>query len=96
MVVNHSTCLHMGVNGGGAYELEAPLFQIAADHIRKWRAGGKLGQYLPRILNAFSVGKIPEVGTEVSMILPDTDKALCIVYGRFNLLAMADNPRVLH
>ena len=71
VVVDHAGGLHVGVDDGGADEVEAAVFEVFAEGVGEGGAGGDFFEGLPGILEgAARLTKAPDVGVEGGEFVP--------------------------
>lgn len=95
VVIDHSCCLQVGVDDGGAQEPESSLFQVPGDTVRKSGGGRDLRKVAETVDHLLVPGEIPQIMAKGAEFVPDIQEASGIVNGRFDLHPVADDPAVL-
>src|SRR5438270_11173513 len=95
MVVHHADGLHERVADGWPHEAEPALDQGLAHGVGFARARGQLAQTAAPVLLGYASHEGPEKPSERSIALRELEKGPCVGHRGRDLLAVADDARVL-
>ena len=85
----------MGVDDGGADELEPALLEILADGVGDLGARGDILHGLEAVHDGSAVRESPDVFRETAELFLSVEECAGVRDGRFDLQAIADDVRIL-
>lgn len=96
MVIDHADGLHVGVDGRGAHEFEAALFEVERPAEGFIGRNGDITHFSDVVADGFPSHPVPHVFGKSSEFFSYFKKAFCVIDGRFDFETITDDILVLH